>query len=177
MHKNQVVPSLETNLEKEETEWVNQFTYCAHIILKENIIPKKYNSLNRITGNTCIPIYCAPCCLWSTIWRCICCPYQICVRGFPYMCSDNDCTTCTDMCIDQYHQELNATFRISIKEPNIIKDKENQEKLNKVLSDLLKFFNVSNYSKIHYQASEILFGTLPYQARDKIANFQKLTSL
>jgi hypothetical protein len=49
-----------------------------------------------------LPLAAAPCCLWSTLLRCVCCPVQCMRHGSDccaFACSDNVCTAHTDTAI------------------------------------------------------------------------------
>lgn len=67
---------------------------------KTKKIPKKYKPLKRYAYCGQMIICCGPCCLWSTIWRCVACPFMCCCKGPGFMCSNNGCTTITDKCIE-----------------------------------------------------------------------------
>ena len=67
-------------------------------------------SLSKRVGHTTVmSICCTPCVLWSSVWRCLCCPIQCVtakhVNGNPLgaLLTDSACTNCSDTCIsDSY---------------------------------------------------------------------------
>ena len=56
---------------------------------------------------TCMPFLCAPCCLWSTCWRCVACPFMCACKGVGFVCSNNGCTNITDAVIGDYYNKAN----------------------------------------------------------------------
>ena len=65
---------------------------------QESYPPFKHKALTRWTASLCMPIYCAPCVLWSCLGRIVACP----VNGIANICTPNACTVCTDSSIRAY---------------------------------------------------------------------------
>jgi hypothetical protein len=56
----------------------------------------------RASSWTLMPCWCGACCLWSTCWRFMACPFMCACKGASYMCSNNGCTDMTDSLIFNY---------------------------------------------------------------------------
>jgi hypothetical protein len=62
----------------------------------------------RFFHNGCIlPFACFGCLCWSALWRTVFFPAQVARCDLTYACSDNDCTVCTDSCIDDAYRLTN----------------------------------------------------------------------
>ena len=55
----------------------------------------------------CMPLICAPCCLWSLCCRFVACPYVCLRKGSRSICSNNCCTDPTDSVIQKYAGNIN----------------------------------------------------------------------
>ena len=66
---------------------------------------------SRLSHYLAMPLCCGLCCVWSTAWRFICCPYQCACNGAGYICSNNNCTDGTDECLAAYVKEVDKEFK------------------------------------------------------------------
>ncbi len=86
-----------------------------HIIesIKQNG-PYQLHVATRIFAWITFPVCCcAPCVVWSCMWRMIACPCQCMCKGAGHACSNNGCTEPTDYClsscihsIEEHHETL-----------------------------------------------------------------------
>lgn len=66
----------------------------------------------RVGHTTVMSICCTPCVLWSSVWRCLCCPIQCFtakhVKGNPIgaLFTDSPCTNCSDKCISESYTAI-----------------------------------------------------------------------
>lgn len=80
-------------------QWAHELHGIVQHARDKGEYPKVASAGARAGACMCCTVYCAPCFLWSTLWRLLCCPCQCVARGPMYMISDNGCTKCSDSCI------------------------------------------------------------------------------
>ena len=87
-------------------EKVLRFTYC---IMDTGHLPYAHGLPWRASSWTFMPCWCGLCCMWSTCWRVVACPFMCACkgRGCGYACSNNGCTDCTDSMIGSYVHTVN----------------------------------------------------------------------
>lgn len=67
---------------------------------------------SRSASLTCMPCFCGLCICWSAFFRIIACPIQCIFHGPKFICSDNGCTSCTDITVSAYYGEIFATDKV-----------------------------------------------------------------
>lgn len=86
----------------------------------QNEISKKVQCItnNELDSDECSKVcckissclYCLPCYGWSFVWRIIYCPFQ-CICNEPiYALSNNNCTQCSDSCIELCFKSIDMTY-------------------------------------------------------------------
>ena len=134
--------------------------------------PFKHSFSTRAVGTACCPIACGLCCIWSTVFRLLCCPIQCFNHGPAGACDENGCTKCCDAsileCCSTYDKK-NDLPPLTI--PRILTP-ENKKAILDVLARLKRVFaevpdiksNVEvpkNYDSVHYTlTNEIVFPML-----------------
>lgn len=71
---------------------------------------KKRGFLRKIGLHVATPIFCSPCIVWSTVWRILACPFQCLGNGPGFCCSNNGCTTGTDLCLEQTYAFMHQKY-------------------------------------------------------------------
>jgi hypothetical protein len=106
---NQIVPV---------TAWLDSAKLAIDKVALDGSVGYKYNAAHRFIGKVlCMPVCCAPCFAWSTIWRIFCCPVS-CFRGYGPL-SNNGCTDLSDSCIATFHKTMDGKNTLEIDSQNI----------------------------------------------------------
>lgn len=149
-----------SNLQNFTDAWLDQLEAYLDVYNNKGGFPMRHNTIIRSLNWCALPILCAPCCIWSTMWRLMCCPFVCFAKGAGYMCSDNGCTSITDKCMVAYVEDTTALKRM----PPLPQTWTELQKirLETLLCQLERIFKIVNaYDKIHYKLAEACFDTNP----------------
>ncbi len=82
------------------------------IVETGNPLVRKPNGFKVCVGYFWCNVCCSPCIIWSTVCRILACPFQCIIKGPGFICSDNNCTICSDVCVSacvkDIHKEKKA---------------------------------------------------------------------
>lgn len=163
----------------EITNWISRANIVIQHFKKEKKPKLKYPTTYRwscyILG---IPIGCAPCFVWSTIWRIVACPGMCLCKGPGFACSDNGCTQLSDRCIANMVNETQSVFKVD-KMPNPV-TKEDFDALDVFFVDFkaLVLRERGLYTHHQYKICEAIFDNTitsctPYMVMDYIESLQR----
>ena len=118
--------------------------------------PYKHSLLDRTVGYACFPFCCGLCCVWSTLFRVVGCPFQCATNGAGFMCSNNGCTDCSDMMIGQCCNQFDKKVELPVF--SVPKDltPDNKKALLDLIAKLETLFSNKDgkYSIVHYDLTE-----------------------
>lgn len=141
-------------------EWLKQLEGYIEMYNHKRKFPMRHNALVRSVNWCALPVICAPCCIWSTMWRIMCCPFMCLVKGPSFVCSDNGCTFLTDACMARYIEDTISLNRMSPLPQAWTTSQE--ERLEKLLHQIdLIYNNIGTYDKAHYKLADACFDTTP----------------
>ena len=158
---------------------MDEFIDTAKYIVNNKKKPKLKNIAYRAVFCSVYSILCLPCYCWSITWRCLACPFQCCYKGPLFICSNNNCTTVSDLGISSYIKATNEEISFRDVDITLI----SRDDLLKILS-LIDFLEktyvvvqplaetqigqspvVEKYDKMHYILCETIVRPLTSNIR------------
>lgn len=137
-------------------DWLASANHIIHVYQQSSgYVPTKYGSVTKASACLCCSIVCLPCCVWSTIWRVLMCPFSCTFHGSHFICSDNGCTTPSDTCLVKVYDEFSSIQKLPQKMPD--PHELNQEALLAFITSLSQVLKTNLYDKRHYDLCEALF--------------------
>jgi hypothetical protein len=160
----------------DKQNYIQLFEYIFTAFKADGKVPYKYSKVRRTLSLATYSITCLPCCLWSTVCRCIACPLMCCQKGCGNICSNNGCTDPTDLCMTV---AINDTISY-IKLPQNIDfnsfDISEKQKIINILTELEKEFpknSICIYNSNHYKLADAYFNCTPLFVNEAITKMRK----
>jgi hypothetical protein len=132
---------------------------------------------SRSASLTCMPCCCGLCICWSTIFRIVACPFQCIFHGPEFICSDNGCTSCTDIAVSAYYGEIFATDKVSHVPSTRNISEEDKIKLLNFIDRVQDLFVNAKDLKVQYAIAESIVSPLVCHTVLPISVVQELTAL
>ena len=143
---------------------MDEFIDTAKYIVNNKKKPKLKNIAYRAVFCSVYSILCLPCYCWSITWRCLACPFQCCYKGPLFICSNNNCTTVSDLGISSYIKATNE--EISFRDVDItLASRDDLLKILSLIDFLEKTYVVEKYDKMHYILCETIVRPLTSNIR------------
>lgn len=174
--KKRVLP--EVSQESHVISWIDKLVFIVTSYEQTGKPPNQHSLGGRILMYSCLPISCFPCLAWSILWRCISCPGQCIINGPGYMCSDNGCTECSDVCVEACAKDAGA-YQILGPIPNtekLILSETDKLRLNQIVGKLESIF-AGVASPGTYQLAESLFCVTPVHVNQKLIEVRQAFGL
>lgn len=145
-------------------DWAKKLAEVTQYTIDKYEVPDAYSIGLKANATVCCAISCWPCCLWSTFWRVAACPIQCVTNGMGYMCSNNNCTTVSDACVNQMCTEIHKKFQMpDIHLPDITKLSEQEAKdMQRAFDIALQLFDANiydwtNFEKLPKKEQDIIY--------------------